>query len=119
MADPLLQETSKASPFLMLDRYAKLSLAFYLLLMVIRFAVLDRQSQTLFDTYLAEPFLLGTLALMMGRRIYLSSDPSYSSQDLRPGCRLACCTWATQTSSPQISSCSATFSLCCTPLPSL
>lgn len=77
MADPLLQETVRASPFFELDRYARLSLAFYLLLMIVRFGVLDPASQTFFDTYLAEPFLLGTLVIMLSRQIYRSKEASF------------------------------------------
>ncbi len=77
MADPLLQETIKVSRLFALDRYAKFGLGFYLLLMVVRFAALGPESQIFFDTYLAEPFLLGTLALLLGHRIHQSTDVSF------------------------------------------
>ncbi len=77
MAEPLLQEPGKASPFFALDRYAKLSLAFYLLVMAVRFSVLDPKTQSSFDAYLAEPLLLGTLVLLLSRRVYRSTDASF------------------------------------------
>ena len=77
MGDRSVNASSKTSLLSGLDLYTKIGLAAYGLLMVVRFAIFSSESQAVFDNYIAEPILLGTLVLLLGRRLYLSTETSY------------------------------------------